>query len=408
MLTRWAAAGLFVYTLLAAILFHNNFADHEQWINFMKNVAIAGGFGETGEAGHALEMQLADLLRGSQTRLLGPNTLGLLVTENGLDTNFLPSERMRRPDAGNIAILSQSGSVAVGEMDSMALTGISISAFVGFGNRLDINENELMDYFDTDPGTAVLAMYLESFADPEGFLERCRRIVPHKPVILLKAGRSEAGARAVQLHTVETGLLRILGSLGIIGDHTRNLVEAQRARFLEVEAADRRMRAADPLGRRGRHRLLAVVEHRMDEAAHVPELRDDAPARGVDGVGHRLPALDLRLGPQAGRVRPAKAFLRDSGGFGDDQPRRGALAIIFAREFVGHETRAGAAARQRRHDDAVRRLDGAQFDRIEQRYGHGSSTSHFIRDGPIGRRYGPRSYGRRGAGTMVGSKRKSK
>ncbi len=210
-------------------------------------VAIAGGFGETGEAGHALEMQLADLLRGSQTRLLGPNTLGLLVTENGLDTNFLPSERMRRPDAGNIAILSQSGSVAVGEMDSMALTGISISAFVGFGNRLDINENELMDYFDTDPGTAVLAMYLESFADPEGFLERCRRIVPHKPVILLKAGRSEAGARAVQLHTgslagsdrVTDGALRQVGVIRVYD--TYELLDAARVLAFLPPIYDRRV-----------------------------------------------------------------------------------------------------------------------------------------------------------------------
>lgn len=210
-------------------------------------VAIAGGFGETGEAGHALEMQLAEMLRGSQTRLLGPNTLGLLVTENGLDTNFLPSERMRRPDAGNIAILSQSGSVAVGEMDSMALTGISISAFVGFGNRLDIDENELMDYFDADPGTAVLAMYLESFADPEGFLERCRRIVPHKPVILLKAGRSEAGARAVQLHTgslagsdrVTDGALRQVGVIRVYD--TYELLDAARVLAFLPPIYDRRV-----------------------------------------------------------------------------------------------------------------------------------------------------------------------
>ena len=197
-------------------------------------VAIAGGFSETGDAGYALEQQLGNMLRGSQTRLLGPNTLGLLVPGIGLDTNFLPAEHMRRPDPGNIAILSQSGSIAVGEMDSNALTGVSISAFVGFGNRLDINENELMDYYAEDPGTDVLAMYLESFADPQGFLERCRRIVPHKPVILLKAGRSEAGARAVQLHTgslagsdrVTDGALRQAGVIRVYD--TQELMDAAR------------------------------------------------------------------------------------------------------------------------------------------------------------------------------------
>ncbi|HWQ04086.1 MAG TPA: acetate--CoA ligase family protein [Longilinea sp.] len=197
-------------------------------------VAIASGFGETGDAGRVLEKQLADMLCGSQTRLLGPNTLGLLVPESGLDTNFLPADRMRRPDSGNIVLLSQSGSVAIGEIDSNALTGVSISAFVGFGNRLDIDENELMDYYAEDAGTDVLAMYLESFADPQGFLERCRRIVPKKPVILLKAGRSEAGARAVQLHTgslagsdrVTDGALRQAGVIRVYD--TQELMDAAR------------------------------------------------------------------------------------------------------------------------------------------------------------------------------------
>ncbi len=197
-------------------------------------VAIAGGFGETGEEGHALELQLAELVRGSQTRVLGPNTLGLLVPGSGLDTNFLPDERMRRPGQGSIAVLSQSGSAALGEVDASALTGVSISAFVGFGNRLDINENELMDYFAGDAETKAIALYLESFADPLGFIERCRRIIPHKPVVLLKAGRSEAGARAVQLHTgslagsdrVTDGVLRQAGVVRVYD--TQELLDAAR------------------------------------------------------------------------------------------------------------------------------------------------------------------------------------
>lgn len=197
-------------------------------------IAIAGGFGETGEAGHALEMQLAEMVHGSQTRVLGPNTLGVLIPGSGLDTNFLPTERMRRPVRGSIAVLSQSGSAAMGELDAASMTGASISAFVGFGNRLDINENELMDYFADDPETSVIALYLESFADPQGFVERCRRIVPHKPAILLKAGRSEAGARAVQLHTgslagsdrVTDGVLRQVGVIRVFD--TQELLDAAR------------------------------------------------------------------------------------------------------------------------------------------------------------------------------------
>lgn len=197
-------------------------------------VAIASGFGETGEAGHKMEAELAEIIRGTQTRILGPNTLGLLDPASGLDTNFLPTERVRRPAKGSIAFLSQSGSAAIGELDGASMTGASISAFVGFGNRLDIDENELMDYYENDPETSVIALYLESFADAEGFLERCRRIIPRKPVVLLKAGRSEAGARAVQLHTgslagsdrVTDGVLRQAGVIRVYD--TNEILDAAR------------------------------------------------------------------------------------------------------------------------------------------------------------------------------------
>src|SRR3546814_15571954 len=92
-------------------------------------------------------------------------------------------------------------------------------------------------------------------------------------------------------------------------------------------------------------------------------------------VGHRLPPFDLRVGPQARRRGPAKALLRDAGGFGNDKPRRGALAVIFARELVRHEARSGEAAGERRHDDAVRRVYRAQLDRIEP--GNGTIYSKF-------------------------------
>ena len=108
----------------------------------------------------------------------------------------------------------------------------------------DINENELMDYYAEDPGTDVLAMYLESFADPQGFLERCRRIVSHKPVILLKAGRSEAGARAVQLHTGSlAGSDRATGmDIGVLEDNSEYFRDV-RKKYVAYESA---FTAVDP------------------------------------------------------------------------------------------------------------------------------------------------------------------
>jgi acyl-CoA synthetase (NDP forming) len=182
-------------------------------------IAVAGGFGETGEAGLALEMELKAAIQGGQTRLLGPNTLGVLIPRNGLDTIFIPQERFRRPTTGSIALISQSGSAVIGEMDVAAFYGVAFSAFVGLGNRLDVDENELLSYFAKDQSNSAIALYLESYADPMRFIDLCRQVTPHKPVVLLKAGRSEAGARAVQLHTgslagsdrVTDGILRQVG-----------------------------------------------------------------------------------------------------------------------------------------------------------------------------------------------------
>ncbi|HEX2987711.1 MAG TPA: acetate--CoA ligase family protein [Chloroflexota bacterium] len=186
-------------------------------------IAIAGGFGETGEEGRKLEAQLADVIKGSHTRLLGPNTLGVLSPGTGLDTVFLSPERFQRPGAGALALISQSGSAVLGELDNQALHGITISAFVGLGNRLDVDEEEWIRYFADDPASTVIGLYLESFSDATQLLDTCERVVATKPIVLLKAGCSESGARAVQLHTgslagsdqVTDGALRQAGILRV-------------------------------------------------------------------------------------------------------------------------------------------------------------------------------------------------
>src|SRR3546814_17664420 len=107
-----------------------------------------------------------------------------------------------------------------------------------------------------------------------------------------------------ELHPVEPGPLRIFGGFHIIGDHPWNLAQLERPRHFIVTSADRRVRLARCLGRRCRDGWLAVIEHRMDDAAHVPERGDDAATLLVDGLGHRLPALALSIGPSARRPRP--------------------------------------------------------------------------------------------------------
>lgn len=168
-------------------------------------VCLASGFGEIGSEGRRLEEEIKDMLASAPPQrrpsFLGPNTLGLYIPKRRIETIFTSRERNPRPGPGGIAFISQSGATAVFIMEAAAAMGVGFSAFVGIGNKLDVGENELLDYFAADLDTSTIIMYLESFTDGRLFLERCREIVPKKPVIVLKAGRSESGAKAAALHT---------------------------------------------------------------------------------------------------------------------------------------------------------------------------------------------------------------
>ena len=164
-------------------------------------IVTASGFRESGPEGAKLEAGLIAALEGSQTRLLGPNTMGVLVPSSGLDTLFIPREKSKRPKAGTIAMLSQSGAVSVSFLEKAEASGIGISACVGLGNKANIDENEMLRHFASDPKTKCIALYLESFADGREFVEVARNITRQKPIVVLKAGRTKAGRSAASSHT---------------------------------------------------------------------------------------------------------------------------------------------------------------------------------------------------------------
>jgi acyl-CoA synthetase (NDP forming) len=164
-------------------------------------IVISAGFGETGEEGRKLEEEIKNRIANTNMVLLGPNTLGVYVPSESLDTMFVLREKSRRPPDGPIAYISQSGASASGFMDMAEYHQYGISAFVGLGNKLDVNENDMLEFFSKDDKTKVLCMHIESFADGRRLLELCRKITPYKPVVILKAGRTETGARAAMLHT---------------------------------------------------------------------------------------------------------------------------------------------------------------------------------------------------------------
>ena len=169
----------------------------------------------------------------------------------------------------------------------------------------------------------------------------------------------------MDLYAIEAGGERVFGRPRIAVEQAGNFRDVERARGLEGLATIISMHLAGRRGRRRRHRLFSG--HRgMHLPAHMPDLRDDTAAGVMHRLRCRLPCGDLRVAPQARRERPAKALLADPGSLADDQAGRGALGIILRHQW-GRDMLAGrAAARQRRHQNAVWRGDRAQLDRIEE------------------------------------------
>jgi len=159
---------------------------------------ISGGFAETGRTD--LKDQLLALAAEADFPIIGPNCLGI-YSPSHVDSLFLPSERMVRPQNGNVAIVSQSGGILVDQMVKFAGQGIGLSRAVSIGNKAVINELDLLKFFARDDLTDVIAFYVEGFGPGEGreFVQTAERCP--KPVIIMKAGKSAAGSRAVSSHT---------------------------------------------------------------------------------------------------------------------------------------------------------------------------------------------------------------
>ncbi len=162
-------------------------------------VVISAGFGETGDEGRELEEQLVREVRSAGMRMVGPNCMGLLNTDAkvSLDGQFGPVF----PPAGNVAMSSQSGALGIAILDYARQLDIGISTFVSVGNKADVSGNDLLLYWEEDPNTDVILLYLEDFGNPRRFGRLARRISHRKPIVAVKSGRSSAGARAASSHT---------------------------------------------------------------------------------------------------------------------------------------------------------------------------------------------------------------
>ncbi len=160
-------------------------------------IIISSGFSEIGEK----ERELSLLKAGKGIRILGPNCIGVYDTHNHIDTLFMPYERLKRPLEGSIAFITQSGAFGSVMLDLIANEGVGVSKFISIGNRVDIDEIELLKYLGNDPNTRAIAIYLESTKNGTLFLETAKKVVKKKPIVALKAGKTQKGTEAVASHT---------------------------------------------------------------------------------------------------------------------------------------------------------------------------------------------------------------
>lgn len=198
-------------------------------------VIISAGFAELGEAGAAAQREIVRVARQHGIRIVGPNCLGVVNTDPAiaLDATFIRG----RPRPGRVGFLSQSGALGIAVLEHAGRLDLGLSAFVSVGNKADVSGNDLLLFWEKDPHTDVIALYLESFGNPRKFARIARRVCRSKPVIAVKGGRSGGGRRAAASHTAaamaseevvdalfhQTGVIRV-SSLEELLDTARLLV----------------------------------------------------------------------------------------------------------------------------------------------------------------------------------------
>ncbi len=172
-------------------------------------IIVSSGFKEVGNT--ELEEQVVATAKKGGIRVLGPNCLGVYYSKTGIDTLFLPETKVLttgedvvatpRPMPGNIAMITQSGAFGVAALDYLTGRQMGVSKFVSFGNKCDVNETDILHYLLHDKETKVTLVYLEDIKDGREFLKIAKKVTVKKPVVVIKSGRSAAGARAAASHT---------------------------------------------------------------------------------------------------------------------------------------------------------------------------------------------------------------
>jgi len=273
---------------------------------------ISAGFAEVGPEGRAREDDLLGIVREHGARLLGPNCLGLSVANAGLNATFAP----RSFPPGGIGFSSQSGALGLALLERSAERALGFSSFVSIGNKADVSSNDLLEYWEDDPETTVVVLYVESFGNPRHFGRIAARVARRKPLLAMKSGRTQTGARAAGSHTAalagsEEAVDALFRQAGVLRAETaQELVDL--AALLSAHPA--------PLGRR-----VAIVTN----AGGLGILCADA----CETSGLELPALAPETTAGLRKLLPAEASVAnpvDMLGSATAESYRNALPVVLA------------------------------------------------------------------------------
>lgn len=162
-------------------------------------IIVSGGFSEIGEKER--EAKLLEISNKYGIRIIGPNCIGVYDNFSGVNTIFLSKDKICYPKKGNISLLSQSGAFAGLILDWTSKERIGISKVVSYGNKIDVNEADLIDYLGSDENSKVICLYIEGIRHGQRFMESAKRASTKTPILALKSGKTKSGAKAASSHT---------------------------------------------------------------------------------------------------------------------------------------------------------------------------------------------------------------
>lgn len=240
-------------------------------------VVVSTGFGETGAEGRAGELELARFARASGMRLVGPNCMGVVNTTPAarLAATFSPA----LPTPGRVAMSSQSGPLGLAVLDFARRLRLGFSGFVSVGHAVDVSTDELLQWWEEDPGTSVILLHVETFGDPRRFARVARRIAPRKPIVAVHPGHADSAVSSLfaQSGVIRTRSLQELFDVALLlahqppppGNRVAVITNAGGPAALTVGACAANGLCVPPLGERTRQTLGTALAPRADVANPV-------------------------------------------------------------------------------------------------------------------------------------------